>query len=239
MTNSLLAATDLRARYGSVEALRGVSLEVPAGTIIAVIGPNGAGKSTLLAALMGLQPLTAGVVTWRGAPAPWAAADRVDAGLCLVPESREVFAPLSVLDNLMLGAWTRLDFGGLGTADALASVLERFPRLRERQHESADRLSSGEREMLAIGRALMAKPKVLMLDEPSRGLAPLVVRQIFRLIVELRQAGVAILLAEQDARAALAVADYAYVMQTGEVMLQGSAADLAAHAGLGSLASRP
>ncbi len=232
MTPTLLEARELHVRYGAVEALSGVSLEVPAGAIVTVIGPNGAGKSTLLNALMGLLPLAGGSVRWRGAAPPKAVEGRVAAGLCLVPEKRELFATMSVLDNLLLGSWARVKAGDRDSAVTLESVLQRFPRLRERRHQLAGTLSGGERQMLAIGRALMAKPTLLMLDEPSLGLAPLIVREIFHIIVALRDAGVAILLVEQNARAALAVADHAYVIETGEVVLQGPAAELATDPGV-------
>jgi branched-chain amino acid transport system ATP-binding protein len=232
MTQALLAAQDLHVRYGAVEALSGVSIEVPAGAIVTVIGPNGAGKSTLLNALMGLLPVAAGSVRWRGAAPPKTVEGRVAAGLCLVPEKRELFTTMSVLDNLLLGAWAPLKAGDRDTGVTLEQVLQRFPRLRERRHQLAGTLSGGERQMLAIGRALMSRPTLLMLDEPSLGLAPLIVREIFHIIVALRDTGVAILLVEQNARAALAVADHAYVIETGAVVLQGPAAELAAHPGV-------
>ncbi len=232
MTQALLAAQDLHVRYGAVEALSGVSIEVPAGAIVTVIGPNGAGKSTLLNALMGLLPVAAGRVRWRGAAPPKTVEGRVAAGLCLVPEKRELFTTMSVLDNLLLGAWAPLKAGHRDTGVTLEQVLQRFPRLRERRHQLAGTLSGGERQMLAIGRALMSRPTLLMLDEPSLGLAPLIVREIFHIIVALRDTGVAILLVEQNARAALAVADHAYVIETGAVVLQGPAAELAAHPGV-------
>ena len=226
MTAPLLQARDLHVRYGAVEALSGVSLQVPAGSIVTVIGPNGAGKSTLLNALMGLLPVASGQVQWRGAVPPKTVERRVAAGLCLVPEKRELFATMTVLDNLQLGGWARVKAGDRDQGEQLASVLQRFPRLRERRNQLAGTLSGGERQMLAIGRALMARPTLLMLDEPSLGLAPLIVREIFRIIVALREAGVAILLVEQNARAALAVADHAYLLETGQVVLQGPAAEL-------------
>ena len=226
MSVSLLEARDLHVRYGAVEALSGVSLQVPAGSIVTVIGPNGAGKSTLLNALMGLLPVASGQVQWRGAVPPKTVERRVAAGLCLVPEKRELFASMTVLDNLQLGGWARVKAGDRDQAQQLEMVLQRFPRLRERRSQLAGTLSGGERQMLAIGRALMARPTLLMLDEPSLGLAPLIVREIFRIIVALREAGVAILLVEQNARAALAVADHAYLLETGQVVLQGPAAEL-------------
>ena len=169
---------------------------------------------------------------WRGAAPPKTVEGRVAAGLCLVPEKRELFTTMSVLDNLLLGAWAPLKAGDRDTGVTLEQVLQRFPRLRERRHQLAGTLSGGERQMLAIGRALMSRPTLLMLDEPSLGLAPLIVREIFHIIVALRDTGVAILLVEQNARAALAVADHAYVIETGAVVLQGPAAELAAHPGV-------
>ena len=175
---------------------------------------------------MGLLPVASGQVQWRGAAPAKTVEARVAAGLCLVPEKRELFATMTVLDNLQLGGWARVKAGDRDQGEQLASVLQRFPRLRERRNQLAGTLSGGERQMLAIGRALMARPTLLMLDEPSLGLAPLIVREIFRIIVALREAGVAILLVEQNARAALAVADHAYLLETGQVVLQGPAAEL-------------
>ena len=223
----LLEVHDLHVRYGRVEALTGVSLSVPPGGIVTVIGPNGAGKSTLLNALMGLLPSTAGSLRYAGCTPPASVEDRVAAGLCLVPERRELFASMSVRDNLHLGAYARVRAGDRQALAAIEQVYERFPRLKERQHQLAGTLSGGERQMLAIGRALMGQPRLLMLDEPSLGLAPLIVRDIFRIIASLREAGVAILLVEQNARAALQVADHGYVIETGAVVLQGRASDLA------------
>jgi branched-chain amino acid transport system ATP-binding protein len=228
----LLAVHDLHVRYGRVEALTGVSLAVPPGGIVTVIGPNGAGKSTLLNALMGLLPASAGSVRYAGAAPPASVEARVAAGMCLVPEKRELFASMSVRDNLQLGAYARVRAGDRRAMDTLAEVYQRFPRLRERQAQLAGTLSGGERQMLAIGRALMGRPRLLMLDEPSLGLAPLIVRDIFRIIGSLREAGVAILLVEQNARAALHIADHGYVIETGAVVLQGPAVQLAGDPGV-------
>jgi branched-chain amino acid transport system ATP-binding protein len=223
----LLEVRDLHVSYGKVEAVHGVSLDVDAGSIVTVIGPNGAGKSTLLAALMGLLP-SRGSVRYAGSDvAAVPVESRVAAGLTLVPERRELFGELSVQDNLRLGAFQRVRRGEKGAAGDLSEVYKRFPRLAERRDQLAVTLSGGERQMLAIGRALMAKPKLLMLDEPSLGLAPRIVRDILHIVADLRADGVAILLIEQNARAALQIADSGYVLETGELVLQGPAAELA------------
>jgi branched-chain amino acid transport system ATP-binding protein len=223
----LLEVRDLHVSYGKVEAVHGVSLDVDAGSIVTVIGPNGAGKSTMLAALMGLLR-SRGSVRYAGSDvASVPVESRVAAGLTLVPERRELFGELSVQDNLRLGAFQRVRRGEKGAAGDLSEVYQRFPRLAERRDQLAVTLSGGERQMLAIGRALMAKPKLLMLDEPSLGLAPRIVRDIFHIVADLRADGVAILLIEQNARAALQIADSGYVLETGELVLQGAAAELA------------
>ncbi|MFO1363185.1 MAG: ABC transporter ATP-binding protein [Burkholderiales bacterium] len=224
-----LEVRDLSVAYGKVEALHHVSLEVPAGSIVTVIGPNGAGKTTMLNAVMGLLPAR-GEVRYEGAAVSQVEVEaRVARGLCLVPERRELFAEMSVADNLVLGAFPRHRRRDRAIGEDLQAVYERFPRLLERREQLAGTLSGGERQMLALGRALMARPRVLMLDEPSLGLAPLIVREIFRIIAELRRTGVSILLVEQNARAALQVADYGYVLETGEIALEGPAAALAAN----------
>jgi branched-chain amino acid transport system ATP-binding protein len=225
----LLEVRDLHVSHGKVEAVHGVSLDVDAGSIVTVIGPNGAGKSTLLAALIGLLP-SRGSVRYDGRDVVNVPVEsRVAAGLTLVPERRELFGELSVQDNLRLGAWQRVRRGERGAAEDLREVYQRFPRLAERREQLAVTLSGGERQMLAIGRALMAKPKLLMLDEPSLGLAPLIVRDILRIVADLRNDGVAILLVEQNAQAALQIADSGYVLETGDLVLEGAAADLAGH----------
>jgi branched-chain amino acid transport system ATP-binding protein len=224
---ALLDVRDLSVSYGKVEAVHGVSLEVREGTIVTVIGPNGAGKTTLLAAVMGLLPAR-GTIDYRGSPvAPLQVEQRVAAGLVLVPEKRELFASMTVAENLELGAFSRRGTRDVGAS--LRDVYARFPRLEERSAQRAGTLSGGERQMLALGRALMARPRLLMLDEPSLGLAPLIVREIFSIIAALKEAGVAILLVEQNARAALQVADYGYVLETGELALAGPAGELAAN----------
>ena len=231
-TNSpVLEVSNLSARYGKVGALAGASLSVPAGSIVTVIGANGAGKSTMLNAIMGSLPQTghaAGAVHYAGADVSgWMVERRVAAGMSLVPERRELFGTMSVEDNLLLGGFRRYRARESGWRDTLNEVFDLFPRLRERRAQQAGTLSGGERQMLAVGRALMAKPTLLMLDEPSLGLAPRIVREIFHIIARLRETGVAILLVEQNARAALQVADYGYVLETGEVILHGPARELA------------
>ena len=222
---ALLSANGISVSYGRVEAVHGVSLRVEAGQIVTVIGANGAGKTTLLSALMGLLPLRGEVFyhgQWLDDEPP---ESRVARGLALVPERRELFGDMSVGDNLLLGAFHRRRDPEV--ARDLGGVYARFPILRDRYAQLAATLSGGERQMLALGRALMSKPKLLMLDEPSLGLAPLVVRDIFHIIQALKQTGVSILLIEQNARAALEVADYAYVLETGSVALEGPAKELA------------
>lgn len=222
---ALLSASGISVSYGRVEAVHGVSLRVEAGQIVTVIGANGAGKTTLLSALMGLLPLR-GEVFYHGQRLDDEPPEsRVARGLALVPERRELFGDMSVGDNLLLGAFHRRRDPEV--ARDLGGVYARFPRLRDRYAQLAATLSGGERQMLALGRALMSKPKLLMLDEPSLGLAPLVVRDIFHIIQALKQTGVSILLIEQNARAALEVADYAYVLETGSVALEGPAKELA------------
>jgi branched-chain amino acid transport system ATP-binding protein len=225
----LLAARNLRVAYGKVEAVHDLSLEVRQGTIVSVIGPNGAGKTTLLGALMGLLPAR-GAQHYLGAPANALTVEqRVARGLILVPERRELFAAMSVADNLELGGFQRARAGERGWRATQDEVYARFPRLKERRDQLAGTLSGGERQMLAMGRALMGKPRLLMLDEPSLGLAPLIVREIFSIIGELRSSGVSILLVEQNARAALQVSDYGYVLETGELAFKGPSAELAAN----------
>ncbi len=227
----VLEVSNLSARYGKVGALVGATLTVPAGSIVTVIGANGAGKSTMLNAVMGSLPQTghsAGTVQYAGTDvSAWQVERRVAAGMSLVPERRELFGTMSVEDNLLLGGFRRYRAREAGWRDTLNEVFDLFPRLRERRAQQAGTLSGGERQMLAVGRALMAKPTLLMLDEPSLGLAPRIVREIFHIIARLRETGVAILLVEQNARAALQVADYGYVLETGEVILHGPARELA------------
>ena len=228
---SLLHVRDLCVAYGKVGALNNANLKVGGGQIVTVIGPNGAGKTTMLAAIMGALPLNGssrGEIIFDGRNLAGDEVEhRVAAGMTLVPERRELFGEMTVEDNLLLGGFQRYRAGRRDQAETMQEVFALFPRLKERRSQLAGTLSGGERQMLAIGRALMAKPKLLMLDEPSLGLAPLIVREIFRTIEELKRRGASILLVEQNARAALKVADYAYVLETGEVALEGPAAELA------------
>ena len=225
--SALLKVQDLRVNYGKVEAIHNISLEVGAGQIVTVIGPNGAGKTTTLSAIMGLLP-SRGEVAFDGSIEQVPEVERmVVRGMNLVPEKRDLFGEMSVEDNLLLGAFQRFRKGHRDQAQTMEEVFALFPRLAERRSQAAATMSGGERQMLAIGRALMGKPKLLMLDEPSLGLAPLIVREIFRIIGELRRRGVSILLVEQNARAALQVADYAYVLEMGAVAMQGPARELA------------
>ena len=225
MSEALLKVRDASVAYGKVEAVRSVSLDVNAGEIVTIIGANGAGKTTLLNAIMGILPLN-GNVSFRGRQiARLDIEDRVAAGLSIVPEHRELFGSMTVEENLQLGAFR---VARAKAASALERVNTLFPRLKERRTQLAGTLSGGEQQMLAMGRALMGQPKLLMLDEPSLGLAPLIVADIFHTVGELRQAGVSVLLVEQNARAALAIADRAYVMELGEFIMNGSAKDIGA-----------
>jgi branched-chain amino acid transport system ATP-binding protein len=226
MSELLLEVTDLHAGYGRAEVLHGLNLKAKKGSVITVIGPNGAGKSTLLNALMGVLP-SRGTIAYQGKPQTLRTLEeRVMQGMALVPETRALFATMPVEDNLLLGGY-RMVRRGKKTAGTLEKVYTLFPRLKERRTQLAGTLSGGERQMLAVGRALMGEPELLMLDEPSLGLAPLVVKEIFRTIDGLRATGVTILLVEQNARAALDVADYGYVLEMGEIALEGPAEDLA------------
>ncbi|CAI08135.1 amino-acid composite ATP-binding transmembrane ABC transporter protein [Aromatoleum aromaticum EbN1] len=224
---TVLEVRDLTVSYGKVEALSNANIKVGEGQIVTVIGPNGAGKTTMLSAIMGLLE-SRGKVDFDGTIEGVPVVERMVArGMNLVPEKRELFGEMTVEDNLVLGAFQRHRAGHRDHAQTMEEVYQLFPRLRERRSQLAGTLSGGERQMLAVGRALMAKPKLLMLDEPSLGLAPLIVREIFRIISELRRRGVSILLVEQNARAALQVADYAYVLETGEIAMEGPARQLA------------
>jgi branched-chain amino acid transport system ATP-binding protein len=218
----VLEVEDLCVSYGKVEAVHHVSLKVAEGQIVTVIGPNGAGKTIMLASIIGLLPHTRGTIHFLGQELRDTEVEQmVGLGVNLVPESRALFGEMSVEDNLRLGAFMRHRMGHRDHEQTMEEVFQIFPRLKERRAQHAGTLSGGERQMLAVARALMAKPKLLMLDEPSLGLAPLIVREIFRVITDLKRSGVSILLIEQNARAALQVADYAYVLETGEIALEG------------------
>ncbi len=224
---ALLSVSDLHAGYGRAEVLTGLNFHLGARQVVTVIGPNGAGKSTTLNALIGMLS-SRGRIVFDGIDlAGMPLEERVLLGLALVPEKRELFGSMAVEDNLVLGGWRAMRCKLPNWRGELDRVYTLFPRLKERRQQLAGTLSGGERQMLAVGRALMSRPKLLMLDEPSLGLAPLVVKEIFRTIDRLRADGVAILLIEQNARAALEVADYGYVLETGSFMLEGPAADLA------------
>ena len=220
----LLEVRDLQVRYGAVHALKGISFAIETGEIATLIGANGAGKSTLLRTVSGLLRPAGGSIVFQGRPIAGASPDSiVDAGICHAPEGRRIFADMSVRENLELGAYRRRD----AWRPDLERVLGLFPRLRERLRQSAGTLSGGEQQMLAIGRALMGKPALLLLDEPSLGLAPLLVKQIFQIVEEINRQGTTILLVEQNAHLALKVARSAYVLEVGELVLQGPAAELA------------
>jgi branched-chain amino acid transport system ATP-binding protein len=227
MQQPILDVNDLCVSYGKVEALHHVSIKVYPGQIVTVIGPNGAGKTTLLSALMGLLPRTRGDVECLGVAQRLIEVEQmVASGVGMVPEKRELFGEMSVEDNLLLGAFMRRRMGFRDERETMDSVYATFPRLGERRTQLASTLSGGERQMLAVGRALMGKPKLLLLDEPSLGLAPLIVREIFHIVAALKKTGVAVLLVEQNARAALQIADYGYVLETGEIALEGLSDDL-------------
>jgi branched-chain amino acid transport system ATP-binding protein len=223
---ALLSVADAHVAYGKVEAVRSVSLEVGTNEIVTIVGANGAGKTTLLSAIMGILPLKGRVAFAGDDLARLDIEDRVAMGLGLVPEHRELFVTMNVEDNLELGAF-RIEKSK--ARDSMERVYTLFPRLKERRKQLAGTLSGGEQQMLAMGRALMGAPKLLMLDEPSLGLAPIIVADIFRIITELRASGVSVLLVEQNAQAALKIADHAYVMELGEFVLSGKASDIAAN----------
>ncbi|GAA4530366.1 ABC transporter ATP-binding protein [Chelativorans composti] len=223
MSETLLEVRDVHVSYGKAEVLHGVSLSMKPGSIVTVIGANGAGKTTMLNAIMGLVPYT-GTVEYDGKPVPRSIEARVAAGLCLVPERRELFSSMTVEDNIRLGGFLR----AASEREAMEhDIYQRFPRLAERRKQLAGTLSGGERQMLALARALMSKPRLLLLDEPSLGLAPKIVADILAIVGELRNTGVSILLVEQNARAALEIADEGYLVEVGEIRKSGKAADLA------------
>jgi len=222
----MLEVTNLHVYYGAIHALHGVNFQVNAGEIVSLIGANGAGKTTILHTLSALIKPKEGKISFLGSPITASSPEKiVKAGLVQVPEGRRVFANLTVRDNLILGAYTRKDTAGV--AHDLDSVFGRFPRLGERSRQVAGTLSGGEQQMLAIGRALMTRPKLLLLDEPSMGLAPLLVREIFNIITEINREGTTVLLVEQNAHMALGISNRAYVLETGRFVLQGKAGELA------------
>jgi branched-chain amino acid transport system ATP-binding protein len=225
-TEALLRLEGLRAGYGHVEVLHGIDLSVGEARIVAIVGPNGAGKTTLMSTIMGLLPRRGGTVSYLGAPAGPTEL-LVSAGAILVPEQRALFTDMSVEDNLLLGFYPRRRMGERDARPSMRDVFAIFPRLEERRRQLAATLSGGERQMLALARALMGRPRLLLLDEPSLGLAPMLVREIFRVLVKLRDGGLSILLVEQNVRAALQVSDYGYVLEMGEVVAEGPATELA------------
>ncbi|MBC7216989.1 MAG: ABC transporter ATP-binding protein [Candidatus Caldatribacterium sp.] len=220
MKDEVLRIENLHVFYGGIHALKGITLSVPRGTIVALIGANGAGKSTTLRTISGLVRAKDGAITFEGRDITKELPHRiVEMGIAMVPEGRRIFPNLTVMENLLLGAYTRRDHQELKRD--LDWVFQLFPRLKERTWQKGGTLSGGEQQMLAVARALMSRPKLLMMDEPSLGLAPLLVREIFEIIRELLQSGVTILLIEQNAKAALEIAHYAYVLETGRIVLEG------------------
>ena len=220
---NILEIRDLQVHYGGIEAVKGISLDVPEGEIVTLIGANGAGKSSTLRAIAGLVKPSAGSISFQGEDITGKDSNLiVSRGITLVPEGRRIFPDMTVLENLKIGAYLRKD----DLTDDLNWVYDLFPRLKERSWQAGGTLSGGEQQMLAVGRALMSRPKVIMMDEPSLGLAPLVIRDIFEIIKTLHAQGMTILLVEQNANAALKVADYAFVLQTGMMGVQGTGAEL-------------
>lgn len=224
---ALLELNNLHVYYGAIHALKGISMKVEKGQVVALIGANGAGKTTTLRTISGLLHPKEGSITYDGKPLNEMKAQAiVKAGISQVPEGRRIFAPLTVMENLELGAFLRNDKEGI-KAD-METIFQSFPRLKERTFQRAGTLSGGEQQMLAMGRALMSRPKVLLLDEPSMGLSPIFVQEIFNIIKKINEEGTTVLLVEQNARMALSIADYAYVLETGTISLEGKGADLAA-----------
>ncbi len=223
----MLAIDSLEVNYGAVRVLRGISLAVPEGQIVALLGANGAGKTTTLRAICGLAPVASGRIVWEGEDLVGLPAHAIiRRGLALCPEGRRLFANLTVQENLLLGGYGR---NKAGRAQTLAWVLEAFPRLRERLHQRAGTLSGGEQQMAALGRALMSRPRLMLLDEPSLGLAPLLVEEVFRIIRDINRRGATVLLVEQNAQAALNLAHYAYVLENGRLVLKGPGEELLDH----------
>ncbi len=224
----MLKIENLHVSYGGIQALRGISLEVPDGKIVTLIGANGAGKSTTLRTITGLVKAASGSIQWNGEELLGKSIDKiVGSGIAMSPEGRRVFADMSVLENLRIGAYLRKDKEGI--EKDVQWVYSLFPRLEERSWQLAGTLSGGEQQMLAVGRALMSRPKLMMLDEPSLGLAPLVVQDIFSIIREINKQGVTVLLIEQNANMALKIADLAYVLETGNITMSGTGAELLAN----------
>lgn len=222
----LLEINNLHVYYGAIHALKGISLKVEEGQIVALIGANGAGKTTTLRTISGLLHPKEGSILYHGEPLhEMKAQSIVKAGISQVPEGRRIFAPLTVMENLELGAFLRNDKDGI--QKDLEAIFQSFPRLKERTFQQAGTLSGGEQQMLAMGRALMSRPKVLLLDEPSMGLSPIFVQEIFNIIRRINEQGTTVLLVEQNARMALSIADYAYVLETGTISLEGTGAELA------------
>jgi branched-chain amino acid transport system ATP-binding protein len=220
----VLEIKGLRSHYGPIQALHGIDIEVREGQLVALVGANGAGKTTLLRAISGVQPISGGSIRFAGQDISRTSADkRVRAGICQVPEGRQVFGPMTVEDNLRLGAYTRPKQEVEGGLDRMYAL---FPVLKEKSHLLAGMLSGGQQQMLAMGRALMGRPKLLLLDEPSMGLAPLLIKEIFRIVENLREQGITIFLVEQNAHAALAIADVGYVIETGSIILSGRGPEL-------------
>lgn len=224
----MLKIEDLHVYYGGIHALKGISMEVPENKIVTLVGANGAGKSTTLRAISNLVQVAQGKITFRGEDiTKTKTAEIVKKGITLVPEGRRIFANLTVLENINMGAFSRKDKEGI--KKDIQNIYEMFPRLKEREWQAAGTLSGGEQQMLAIGRALMSRPALLMMDEPSLGLAPLLVKEVFRIIKDIYNNGMTILLIEQNATAALQAADYGYVLETGNIVLQGPGKELAAN----------
>ena len=222
---AMLKVTDLTVNYGVIQAVKGISFEVEEGEIVALIGANGAGKTTTLHTITGMIPARTGTIEFHGTDITKVPAHKiVSMGLAHVPEGRREFAQLTVLENLKMGAYTRKDKDEIGKS--LEEIYKRFPRLKERKNQPAGTLSGGEQQMLAMGRALMSKPKMIVMDEPSMGLSPLYVTEIFKIIQEINDSGTTVLLVEQNAKKALAIADKAYVLETGNIVLSGKASDL-------------
>jgi branched-chain amino acid transport system ATP-binding protein len=221
----MLAVKDIDVYYGAIHALKKISINVEQGSIVTLIGANGAGKSTTLKTISGISRPKSGRITFKGEEITRVLPERiVDRGISQVPEGRRIFAAMSVMENLEMGAFLRKNKVEIN--EDIEMVFNRFPRLKERRKQTAGTLSGGEQQMLAMGRALMARPELLLMDEPSMGLAPLLVREIFEIIKDINSQGTTILLVEQNAKIALSIADYAYVIETGEIVLQGSAREL-------------